>query len=550
MEPFGRSRTQKQYSQPQIKQPRSISAPEVTVKSKLNANAFEFRPSGRFTSISDDPKPTPKSKSKPNDPDPDVAPGTISPLPPSRHTVVKRRTTSISPSDLAKLSRRTAASTRSVAHRRIGKFMKTHRSKITATYLSHLCTDANECMAFGHGEYQRIRSFFDFTSFKYAPELVHLLRSSSSQGQVGIIRYAREKYNAAAILKLAKTTFADSPYYEFTVGRFVNEYLTDAYPCFTETYGLLALAKDTHKQLKQGTHGVNFSKSKPPLFVDSDIPLARLTSDADLIRSACAAGTSLGLIAQYFDNTWSLKELSYQDPQFCANDAFALLFQVYGPMASIYDHFTHYDLHGGNVLLVPAPSGTCIQMHYHLPGGNTITFKTKYIAKIIDYGRCFFRATEESQSSARLSKVLCGANLCPGKCGSRSGFLLDPKNPNAPVQVTPIKRNQSIDLLCAYEFLKRIHSYDSTGMLTALFAQLPPIFGPTPYQITDSYSEKSGAKQINTVTVLAAVLWDKMGAPEYALANEHMHASRTVYGHLHVDLTNRPGVPVKPVRWV
>ena len=588
MEPFtsypSRSRTQKhsivhgtnQFMPPPI--PALPTQKPIGVK-PLNANApeFVFRPILAQNESGSRNKNESESKSKR---EPVLVAGTettgtLSPLPPpvprgaSKRKSVRSTSVSVpfvnanaDTDATARLNERVvAASKRSVAHRRIGKFMRTHRSKITATYLARMCTDANECMAFGHGEYQRIRDFFNFTSFEYAPTPVHMLQSNSSQGQVGIVRYAREKYTAAAILKIAKTSFADSPYYEFTVGRFVNEHLIDAYPCFTETYGLLSLQKDAHRQLKSGAHEVNFSKQRPSLFVSPTTPLSQLTGNPELIRKACNAGASLGLLAQYFDRTWSLKELSYHDVNFCANDAYALLFQLYGPLASVADHFTHYDLHGGNVLLVPAPSGTCIQMHYHMPGGNSVTFKTKYIAKIIDYGRCFFQKREGSQggkkgdkdtkdakeSSAYMSKVLCGSALCTGKCGSKSGFWLDPANPSAPVQVTPIKRNQSIDLLCAYEFLRRVSPFDSTRELAALFAQLPPIFDRTPYQITDG--NVGGKGGISTVTVLAAVLWNKMGTPEYTRSNEKMHANRAVYGNLHVHLANRPGVPVQAVSW-
>ena len=424
-------------------------------------------------------------------------------------------------------------------------------------------------MAFGRGEFKRIRAFFDFTSFRHTIATpVKMLPSNSANGRIAIIMYAREKYNAAAMLKLTKKADTDSPYYEFTVGRFVNEHLINAFPCFTETYGLLELDKATYHTLMKPRGGaVDLGVIRPPLFCDSNAPLAQLTSDRDLIRRACAAAPNLGLIAQFFDNTWSMNDLAKQNPKLAAQDALLVLFQIYGPLGAIHNQYTHYDLHGGNVLLVPAPHGTCIQMHYHMPDGTSITFKTKYITKIIDYGRCFFDAGLAGESSTHLSKVLCGPGvLCPytktaedvadgmtdaevefmGTCGRSGGYWLDPVHPDAPLQITPIKKNRSIDLVCAYYFLKAIKNKDKTGVLEMMYNQLPPILGPHPYNLAEL---PTSTKYINTVTDLGRVLVSNMVDPAWVSYNEHCYSNIPVHGQLHVYLSNRPGVSIVPMRW-
>ena len=447
---------------------------------------------------------------------------------------------------------------RSIARRRVGKFMHTYRKKITATYLAHVCTDANECMAFGHDEYQRIRSFFDFTSFAHTTEPVKMLPPRSMNGQIAIIRYVREKYTAAALFKLAMKEGADSPYYEFTVGRFVNEYLINAFPCFTETYGLFELQQGTYDTLMKDKQKVDFGTTTPPLFCDSSTPLSQLTSDKDLIRRSCEAGLRLGILSQFFDNAWSLYDLNTKHPKVAAQDGLSLLFQVYGPLSVLDGYFTHYDLHDKNVLVVPTPSGTCIHMHYHLSGGEVVSFKTKYIAKIIDYGRCFFRAKGEGESSADLSKVLCGSDApcrikrereseTPVKshCGSRSGFWLDPEDPTA-YQITPRKKNASIDLICAYDYLKSARLRDTTGQLDAIFTQLPAILGTAPFKSKEMTSQ---GNQINTVTKLAGVLATNIYNPAWTKYNEWWYRNLPVHGHLHVYMTNRPGLQITPMKW-
>jgi hypothetical protein len=81
------------------------------------------------------------------------------------------------------------------------------------------------------------------------------------------------------------------------------------------------------------------------------------------------------------------------------------------------NEFNHYDLHGDNVVLyrlgnkqanrdrvreiavggVPN-NGQYITMKYHYPDGEVVSFNTFEIAKIIDYGRCYFSDTDKKNN--------------------------------------------------------------------------------------------------------------------------------------------------------
>ena len=69
-----------------------------------------------------------------------------------------------------------------------------------------------------------------------------------------------------------------------------------------------------------------------------------------------------------------------------------ILFQIYGPLSQLSQNFTHYDLHLNNVLLYQLKNDEYMKMKYVYPDNSVIEFNTSYIAKIIDYGRCFFHS--------------------------------------------------------------------------------------------------------------------------------------------------------------
>jgi hypothetical protein len=111
---------------------------------------------------------------------------------------------------------------------------------------------------------------------------------------------------------------------------------------------------------------------------------------------------------------------------FVSYELLYILYQVYMPLAIMRDWFTHYDLHTGNVLLYEPVKGKYIEYHYHLEpdkDGNKkiISFKSRYIAKIIDYGRCYFYMGDSgfTDNSEDFFKAVC--DECKN-CGGDKGF--------------------------------------------------------------------------------------------------------------------------------
>jgi hypothetical protein len=96
-----------------------------------------------------------------------------------------------------------------------------------------------------------------------------------------------------------------------------------------------------------------------------------------------------------------------------------ILFQVYAVLTALASDrtFSHNDLHESNILIYTIPNGDRVTMTYkNAVGGETVSFQTRYIAKIIDYGRVY------CPESPGIHKALCAAKACAPNCGIKAGF--------------------------------------------------------------------------------------------------------------------------------
>jgi hypothetical protein len=108
--------------------------------------------------------------------------------------------------------------------------------------------------------------------------------------------------------------------------------------------------------------------------------------------------------------------------------------------------FTHYDLHTNNVLLYTPVKGKYIHYHYHFSDNIVVEFYSTYIAKIIDYGRCYFKDGAKS-STKFVDDELCINPDCEPDCGYDYGFSWFDKDLNEDNYfLSAYHNNQSHDL--------------------------------------------------------------------------------------------------------
>jgi hypothetical protein len=345
-----------------------------------------------------------------------------------------------------------------------------------AFQLKRACPVADVCMAFGK-EYDRIKKFFNnFVDFTYVKN-IRKIGNPSANGFVREFTYERDGYKTYAVLKSSMDKRADNLYYEYIVGKFINTQ-TLKFPNFVKTYGVYYYP-NTNK--KNNMISLEKNNNNIPQFLsDSLIKIQDETTAYDeekekyLLNFGCAHSDNIALLCEHIRgesldtmlrNTfgksnryffWGTKPMAF--PQNSLHELLYILFQVYFALNSLRKVYTHYDLHLGNVLVYEPENGKYIEYHYNIDG-HEITFKSRYIAKIIDYGRSYF--DNQSQSGKFYSNSIMIQNILDiDNLDTSHGCKENGKNNG--FEFMPNKKNISSDLLLLSKLKTHLEHYDVT----------------------------------------------------------------------------------------
>jgi len=328
------------------------------------------------------------------------------------------------------------------AARTIQTFMKRTEGKRKALFYGTICSDSGACIALGK-EKQKLLDFFKFDTFENAKEFKSI-GGTSVNGFLKEITYEREGYTAHAILKSSSRDGSDSLAYEYLVGQFINQ-VGKRFPGFVETYGLYHYPN---------TELRDTMKTKDTL-VKKLIPF-----DPQNIRDVCRKAKNICTLIQHIQRARSFFD-HYEDDSFRDHESAYVYYQVFFTLHQLRTEFTHYDLHRNNVLLYEPVVGKYIQYHYHLPD-RIIRYKSKYLVKIIDYGRSFFPGALDYHQR------VCAEKACDPLCGLRKGFSTfheDRRYEIVSGGMNTLYKNESHDLI----FL-----HDSKGHLDYLQKPIDP----------------------------------------------------------------------------
>jgi len=305
----------------------------------------------------------------------------------------------------------------SQARKVIGRFLKkkSYKDKIRKNFLTTICSDSGVCMALGK-ELDIIRKFFNgFTDFKYVVGTKGV-GSVSANGFVMKLQYQKDDYLSYAILKSSQKANSDNLVYEYAVGQFINKQCK-IFPCFLETYGLYFYENEkTWKEFLDGRDTRSTNTLNEGLKLQNNIDYSLACSQS---KYAC-------ILIQDIDKPISLRDfldINYNNSKLM-NHIVYILIQVYYPLSMLADKFTHYDLHASNVLIYELPKNQHIEYEFKDFHGNTYSFNTRYIVKIIDYGRSFFDESDTNNSLSIYNQI-CSSDLCNQgreRCGNLSGF--------------------------------------------------------------------------------------------------------------------------------
>ena len=275
------------------------------------------------------------------------------------------------------------------ARNTITNFVK-HKDTFTANFLKRICPDSDDCLGFGT-ESMRIFDYFQFETFKYVNQLTPLAKGNN--GFVMQVQYDRTGYNAFAVLKSALNSSSDNLYYEAFVGlEYINIKALPFFPCFMQTYGLYKY-KNAHALMAIEAYDGSADPDEIQRFLNNNI-LKTDFFNTD-VNTSCTNSTFQAVLIQHIKNPLSFHTYIKNMNEFEINvELPTLLYQLYEPLSRLANEFTHYDLHTKNVFLYTIPNGKCIRMNYIDQNGTVLsTFLTRYIVKIVDYGRSYCNKT-------------------------------------------------------------------------------------------------------------------------------------------------------------
>jgi hypothetical protein len=295
----------------------------------------------------------------------------------------------------------------------IQRFMKKTKHARIAHFLNATCKDSGQCIEFGK-EIKKIKEFFGNFDLSYVKDDIRRI-GSAQNGFVNELKFTHKGYSSYAVLKSSSTNNSDNLMYEYKVGQFLNK-MSLLYPCFVETYKLFKY---------NNLDSFNYFKSHN--VIPASVLKTHITPQTYDLVSACKTPTFNSVLIQHLKGARTMYDLVNRQDTALSYDLLTILYQIYFVLDQMKDIFTHYDLHSKNVMLYETP-GKYIQYHYH--SDKIISFRSTYVAKIIDYGRCYFK--DGAYSSTDFRDEICAKKACntrsSGKCGDNVGFswLLPP----------------------------------------------------------------------------------------------------------------------------
>ena len=420
--------------------------------------------------------------------------------------------------------------------KKIAQFMRRTTQKRRELFLKTICEDSGVCIAFGK-EKQKIAQFFNhFVDFDFVQPPIQRIGNPSANGFVNEIHYKKYNYHAHAVLKSSASQKSDNLAYEYLVGQYINQKITK-FPCFLETYGLYMYATNDKWNHVKDTQSIQTNVLKDNL----------LLLDHFDISTACINSKYLAILIQHIKQAETISTFIKNiknNYSFIVYDLVNVLYQIYFPLSMLASEFTHYDLHANNILLYEPVKGKYIQYHYHVNKNTIVKFRSPYIVKIIDYGRCYFKDEVERTSSTELKDELCQNRDCDPMCGKEVGFYwFEKKLSHNNYYMSAYHNNPSHDLrLLAIinAYLMRQMKYVPADLLKYFIEFLRYLnYGQglkeEKYLSGTKPNPKSGyPRYTNNVTDAEKGLRDIILMPEFMERNEQKYTDENKLGDLYV----------------
>ena len=432
------------------------------------------------------------------------------------------------------ISRRTQKQRELYERNQLKKIKKLIRNQNIAQqkskFLNSICSDSGVCIAFGGRSAKIIKHFFKgFAGFDYVDSMNPIVQKSDN-GFLYSIKYVKESYVAYAVLKSSARENADNLMYEYGVGMEINKMFYNKYPIFVETYKCYYYKTDNiWEEFEKKTYNQSLK--------DALVPFEEIDFD-----KSCRDAKFICVLIQHID-----KAPTFQNElkNMRVSEVLNVLYQIYFTLSAISSSYTHYDLHTNNVLLYTPVKDKFIQYHFHTREGDVISFKSCYVVKMIDYGRCFVKPFSEDAE-----KEVCDIDECAPYCGKNLGYFFNDRLKSLSIK-SSIK-NESHDLRLLQTLRENVwmdyknngNSFKSESQLWLYKELLERVhyekrFGTPEKLETGIKTLPSGIKMVTVNNVTDAKTLLQQLLLQRGDENERAHETQTKLGDLHVYCDGR-----------
>jgi hypothetical protein len=265
----------------------------------------------------------------------------------------------------------------------------------------------------------------------------------------------KSQFQGSAVMKMSASSSSDNLVYEYFAGKYFINTFARKYPCFMRTYSLYQISQKTYDEIKKAVAQKKLLHLNKSMFT-----LKNFSNLHEMFEETCQNPQLYCPLVQFIPG---LKNLGDALEQFVTyvRDIPGILFQVFFALDQMKDIFTHSDLHQNNITFYEPFKDKYFYMNYHLEDGTKVYFPTRYISKIIDYGRVIFKPKNPKfPGTEKMINALCKTNFCKSQCeedGSLQALRIFVNN-NKATSVNKSEINQSIDIwsLSAYkEYFKK-----------------------------------------------------------------------------------------------
>jgi hypothetical protein len=233
---------------------------------------------------------------------------------------------------------------------------------------------------------------------------------------------------------------------------------------------------------------------------------------------------------QHIANASTLDEMP---PEFYDTEFLNSLYQIYYTLSKISNDYTHYDLHTGNVLVYLPDNTKYIQYIFHHSTGQTVSFKSRYLIKMIDYGRSYIEV-----ATNKVKREICPIPECNPKCGYNVGYNVD--GTTSPHFIHTWKCNKSHDLrllsILKSDF-RGMRALSGNSIVKQILDKLNKVVFTTTYGTKPVIKSGLPSKIVN-VNDAEIAFKELLLKPDFIAKNEQYASAYTKMGDLHIYADN------------